>query len=97
MIDYSNDTLNDEPNDAPNDIDLILLSIISKQLFRTITKYLKDNFETELDILCDKYYNNNIFNIIEVYNNEKIYRKSNNIDSIIKKNDKGSSPQGVDI
>ena len=97
MIDYSNDTLNDEPNDAPNDIDLILLSIISKQLFRTITKYLKDNFETELDILCDKYYNNNIFNIIEVSNNDKQYRKSNNIDSIIKKNDNGLSSRGVDI
>jgi hypothetical protein len=99
MIDYSNHTPNDKPNDTPNDIDLILLSIISKQLFTTITKYLKDNFETELGRLYDTYHNNNnIFNIIDINNNQKIYRKSNNIDSIINKNTNDNQhDDGVDI
>jgi hypothetical protein len=79
MINYSKvhpaDT--DSDTNTYTNIDLTLLSIISTQLFTTITKYLKDNFETELGGLCDKYHDNNIFNNIELYNSTKEYRKRN--------------------
>jgi hypothetical protein len=65
------------------DIDITLLLIISKRLFTTITKYLKDNFENELDELVIIYNEDNIINNIGVNSNDKKYRKSNNIDSII--------------
>jgi hypothetical protein len=53
-------------------------------LFTTITKYLKDNFENELDELLGNYNDERIFNI-GVDPIGKKYRTTNNIDSIINK------------
>ena len=89
MIDYSEGTNRDSTftntdTDTNKNIDLTLLSIISKQLFTTITKYLKDNFEYELNELLNNYNNKSIFNIGVDPISEK-YRTTNNIDSIINK------------
>ena len=90
MIDYSEGTNRDSTftntdTDTNKNIDLTLLSIISKQLFTTITKYLKDNFEYELNELLDNYTTEgSIFNKDLNTINEK-YRTTNNIDSIINK------------
>jgi hypothetical protein len=85
LIDYSEGSSIPINTDTNTDIDITLLLIISKQLFTTITKYLKDNFENELDELVNIYSEDNIINNIGVNNNEKKYRKSNNIDLIINK------------
>ena len=86
MIDYNESTYRDSTftdTDTNTNIDLTLLSIISKQLFTTITKYLKDNFEYELNELLDNYTTEgSIFNKDLNTINEK-YRTKNNIDSII--------------
>ena len=88
MIDYSKSTIpigTFTDTDTNTNIDLTLLSIISKQLFTTITKYLKDNFEYELNELLDNYTTEgSIFNKDLNTINEK-YRTKNNIDSIINK------------
>lgn len=91
MIDYSESTNRDSTftntdtnTDTNKNIDLTLLSIISKQLFTTITKYLKDNFENELNELLNNYNDERIFNIDVESPGEK-YRTTNNIDSIINK------------
>lgn len=85
MIDYSKSTIPIGTfTDTNTNIDLTLLSIISKQLFTTITKYLKDNFENELDELLGNYNDERIFNIGVDPISEK-YRTTNNIDSIINK------------
>lgn len=88
MIDYNESTNRDSTftdTDTNTNIDLTLLSIISKQLFTTITKYLKDNFENELDELLGNYNDDkSIFNI-GVDPIGKKYRTTNNIDSIINK------------
>ena len=83
MIDYSKSNIPINTFTDTN-IDLTLLSIISKQLFTTITKYLKDNFENELDELLRNYTDESIFNIGVKSIGEK-YRTTNNIDSIINK------------
>jgi hypothetical protein len=85
LIDYSEGSSIPINTDTNTDIDITLLLIISKQLFTTITKYLKDNFENELDELVNIYSVDNIINNIDVNSNEKKYRKSNNIDLIINK------------
>ena len=84
MIDYSKSTIPIGTfTDTNTNIDLTLLSIISKQLFTTITKYLKDNFENELNELLNNYNDDErIFNIDVESPGEK-YRTKNNIDSII--------------
>ena len=86
MIDYSKSTIPIGTfTDTNKNIDLTLLSIISKQLLTTITKYLKDNFENELDELLGNYNDDKrIFNI-GVDPIGKKYRTTNNIDSIINK------------
>lgn len=85
MIDYSKSNIPISTfTDTNTDIDLTLLSIISKQLFTTITKYLKDNFENELDELLGNYNDERIFNIGVDPIGEK-YRTTNNIYSIINK------------
>lgn len=86
MIDYSKSNIPISTfTDTNTNIDLTLLSIISKQLFTTITKYLKDNFENELDELLGNYNDDKrLFNIGVDPISEK-YRTTNNIDSIINK------------
>jgi hypothetical protein len=87
MIDYSKSNIpigTFTDTDTNKNIDLTLLSIISTQLFTTITKYLKDNFENELDELLGNYNDERIFNI-GVDPIGKKYRTTNNIDSIINK------------
>jgi len=79
MIDY---IYNSNPDSTYNNIiDLTLLSIISKQLYTTITKYLKYNFEIELEDLLSN-------NINDQFNKDfdfivENYRTSNNINEII--------------
>jgi hypothetical protein len=81
LINYSEES--SISTNTNTDIDITLLLIISKRLFTTITKYLKDNFENELEELVNIYSDDNIINSIDVNYNDKKYRKSNNIDSII--------------
>jgi hypothetical protein len=83
LINYSEENSISTNTDTNTDIDITLLLIISKRLLTTITKYLKDNFENELDELVIIYNDDNIINNIGVNSNDKKYRKSNNIDSII--------------
>ena len=86
MIDYNESTYRDSTftnTDTNTNIDLTLLSIISKQLFTTITKYLKDNFENELDELLGNYNDDKIIFNKDFNPISEKYRTKNNIDSII--------------
>jgi hypothetical protein len=92
LIDYSEGSSISINTNTYTDIDITLLLIISKQLFTTITKYLKDNFENELDELVNIYSDDSIINSIDVNYNGKKYRTSNNIDLIINKVQQSVAP-----